>query len=230
MLRNVLWIAGLGVLVWIGAQARTFLYSPLMTAFHATGASATGYSVNDWVVANAPNPRELMQDLAHRLNVNAPLRRHSGAYLSLTESKESQEASTTLIVDRLPDGALFVLANRTSGHGFTGIAHTQALFALVLGQLGMVHSDINLMGTLAGDLSTQREKTLMRKALAAVGATPLSGPHGQPALSVTADSAQLGSPEQLHGHSVNVQIIITDVTAQREAKIVIGSPLITVPY
>lgn len=232
-MRNILWVAGLGALVWIGAHAGTAVMAPLMTAFRATGAQATGYSINDWVqVKNGGT----MAQLAHKVGTTlhwstAPTQSATSQYQKLTENQTVAGITTRLIVEQLSSsGATFVVLDRTSPQGFSGLYATETLFSAALKGLGNLHSDVNLEGTLPGHLTEARQRRTMQQSLEAIGAASVNGVNTPGYLSMSARSPFIKGSDNLQGHSVNVQVAVSYNSYLHATQVFVGSPLITVTY
>lgn len=233
MMRNVLWIVGIGAVVWVGAHARAAVMAPLTTAFHATGAAPRGYSVNDWVEVGHSNQslRQLSNRTARALHLAAPVKSSNGpAYQKLIRTRTVAGTTTRLIVERLSTGATFVVADRTSPHGFTGLRATEALFAHVLKDYGPVHSDINLEGAIRGHVSFAGQQALVKKGLSSIAASDVNGINTKGYVSMSAKSPFISGSDRLDGRPVNVQIAASYDSYLHETQVYVGTPLITVTY
>ncbi|MCL5116480.1 MAG: YwmB family TATA-box binding protein [Firmicutes bacterium] len=232
-MRNFWWVLGVGALVWVGAHARAAVVSPLMTAFQATGAKPSGFSINDWVeVPNATlDLAGLASSVAQKLHMNAPQVSQEGiGYQKVSESARVAGISTRVIVERLKSGATYVVVDRTTPHGFAGLRETEALFDHVLKGYGMVHRNVNLEGAVAGKRSPAQEYRLVQRALSSIGASSLNGVRTPGYVSEAGKSPFISSSEELEGHPINVQVAASYNAYTHQTQVYIGSPLLTVTY
>lgn len=231
-MRNIWWILGVGALIWVGAHAEAAVMSPLTTAFDATGAKPSGYSVNDWVqVENPKNMLAMAEKTAHALHLRARLVTTNGsAYQKATATTTVAGITTRLIVEQLDTGAMFLVLDRASPQGFTGLRATQALFLRALKPYGSPHSDINLEGTIPGRLSSPQQQQVIHRGLTAIGAAVVNGITTQGYISDAGRSGFIAGSDQIEGHAVNIQIATTYNSYLHATQVYVGSPLITVTY
>ena len=231
-MRSFWWIVGLGALVWVGAHVRAATVDPLMTAFHATGATASGYSVNDWVeVHQDKSLSQLAQTAATSLHLNGtPIVTKTASYEKVSESETIQAVTTRVIAERLNMGTTFVVIDRTSSQGFAGLKATEALFQAALQQDGLVHADVNLEGVIPGRISKSRQQQLITAALSAIGASQVNGVRAPGYISDAGQSALINRSDSLQGHTVNIQVAASYNTYLHKTQVYVGSPLITVTY
>jgi hypothetical protein len=231
-MRNILWIAGLGALIWIGAHAAAAVVSPLMTAFHATGARPQGYSINDWVqLHNKGSIGRVEAQTAAKLHVSGPVHRTvTSTYVQVSQSARDAGENTRVIAETLSTGASFLVIDRSSPHGLSGITAAQTLFSGILKPLGRLHSDINLEGSIAGRLSRAQENAIINKSLQAIGANDVNGIDAKGYVSMSAATPFIKSADRLQGHPVNVQVALSYNPYLHATTVYVGTPLITVTY
>lgn len=231
-MRSFWWILGVGALVWVGARASAAAVDPLMTAFHATGASPSGYSVNDWVeVQGDRNLNQLAETTATSLHLHsAPVVTKAASYQKVSDSETIQGVTTRVLAERLNMGATFVVVDRTASHGFAGLRATQALFQSVLRKDGPVHSDVNLEGLISGRISQARQQQLITAALSAVGASKVNGVRAPGYISDAGHSALITGSDTLEGHLINIQVAASYNSFLHKTQVYVGIPLITVTY
>lgn len=230
-MRNILWVMGLGALIWIGAHANAAI-APLMTAFRATGARASGYSLNDWVeVHGADHLSALATSLGQRVHVSEPLTKTTTVnYQKVTESRTVGGMTTQVIVERLSTGATFAVLDCTSAQGFAGLTAHEAEFESALKGLGILHTDINLEGNLPGHVTAVHQRVLVRRALAAIGASDVNGINASGYIAMSAHTPFIRSSDSLQGHPVNVQVAISYNSYRHATQVYVGTPLVTVTY
>ncbi len=231
-MRNFWWILGVGALVWVGARASAAAVDPLMTAFHATGATPSGYSINDWVeVHSGSSLNQLTQTTAISLHLNGvPVVTKTASYQKVSESETIQGVMTRVISERLNMGATFVVVDRTSSHGFAGLRATQALFQAALRPDGVVHADVNLEGVISGRISDGRQQQIIAAALSAIGASPVNGIRAPGYIADAGQSALITGSDTLEGHLVNIQVAASYNGFLHKTQVYVGTPLITVTY
>ena len=230
-MRNILWILGLGTLIWIGAHADAAI-APLMTAFRATGARASGYSVNDWVeVKHVASLQSLSQKLRKDLNLSGPVHKTSNvSYDKISVSQSRSGIATRVIVERLGTGAVFIVVDRTSSHGFFGLTGSERTFFDLLHPYGVVHRDINLEGLLPGHVALTAQKGIVNQALMAVGATNVNGIAAPGYIAMSAHTPFISRHDSLEGHPVNMQVAVSYNSYLKATQVYVGTPLITVTY
>lgn len=230
-MRNILWILGLGTLIWIGAHADAAI-APLMTAFKATGARASGYSVNDWVeVKHVESLPSLVQKLAKDLNLSGSIHKTSNvSYDKVFLSQNRSGVSTRVIGERLSTGAVFIVVDRTSSHGFFGLRGSERKFFGLLQPYGLVHRDINLEGSLPGHVSLTAQKEVVKKALQAVGAKDVNGITAPGYMAMSAHTPFISHHDSLDGHPVNMQVAVSYNSYLKATQVYVGTPLVTVTY
>ncbi len=233
-MRNIWWLAGIGALIWVGAQARAEVVHPLTTAFQATGARPSGYSINDWVrvkPARASNLALLADKVSHELHLAGPAVVQNGAsYQKISETRTVAGITTRLIVERLSSGDTYLVFDRSVPHGFEGLNESQTLFRHVLTPYGRIHQDINLEGNIAGRLSRKKETAVVQAALHAVGAQQTNGINTIGYMSYAGKSPFISTSDQLDGQPVNVQVALSYNSYTHQTQVYVGSPLITVTY
>ncbi len=231
-MRNVFWILAIGAVIWVGAHAQAAVMAPLTTAFRATGAAPSGYSVNDWVeVQSGQGLPALAGHTKQALHLNAAIHADSSpTYQKMTAAETVAGITTRLIVERLSTGATFVVVDRTSPHGFTGLRETESLFSQVLRGYGAVHADINLEGRIPGHLSAAAQKGVIQRGLSSIAASSVNGIDTRGYVSMSARSPFIPGGAQLQGHPVNVQIAVSYNAYLHQTQVYVGTPLITVTY
>lgn len=233
-MRNIWWVAGIGALVWVGAEARAEVVHPLTSAFQATRARPSGYSINDWTrvkPAEATNLAALADKVSQKLHLAGPAVVQNGAsYQKISEAKTIAGITTRLIVERLSSGDTYLVLDRSVPHGFHGLNESQTLFRHVLQPYGRIHQDINLEGNIAGRLSLKREKAVAQAALNAVGAHQTNGINTMGYISYAGKSPFISTSDQLDGQTVNIQVAVSYNSYTHQTQVYVGAPLITVTY
>ncbi len=232
MLRNILWIIGLGGLVWIGAHAGGMVIAPLTTAFASTGARPSGYSINDWVAIRGPNqPRQLARKLGDALHIHSALvSRRTPEYRQFSQTQSLAGITTRVIVERLGNGTTFAVLDRTSSHGFSDVSASERLFETALKRDGAVHTNVNLEGTLPGRISQSRERQLVRQSLKSAGAVGVNGIKTRGYVAMSGRTPFIEATDSLQGRSVNIQVALTYNNYLHATQVFVGSPLLTVTY
>ena len=232
ILRNILWIIGLGGLVWIGAHAEGMVVAPLTTAFSATGAHPSGYSVNDWASITESQPLVgAAQKLGKTLHMHASLvSRSTPEYRQISETQITSGVTTRVIVEQLRGGTTFAVLDRTSSHGFSGLSTTQRFFEEILRGQGSVHCNVNLVGTLPGRVSLTHAHQLMAQGLNAIGAVSLNSVKAGDYIATAAHTPFISTGDSLDGRPVNIQIAFTYNAYLHATQVYVGSPLLTVTY
>lgn len=230
-MRNILWILGLGALVWIGAHA-TAAIAPLTTAFRATGAKALGYRIDAWVEVKTPGSLStLAEQTGKSMHLTGQWHRTENAtYEKLSESQTVQGTLTALTVDELSTGSTFIVASQTSSRGFRGLSGAGAEFARALRGQGAVHTDISLEGALSGRLSARRQHQVIDQAMAAIGASSVHSIRTAGYVASSGRTPFIHTSDQLQGRPVNVQVALTYNAAAQRTQVYVGTPLITDPY
>ncbi|NMP21001.1 YwmB family TATA-box binding protein [Sulfobacillus harzensis] len=233
-MRNIWWVVGIGALIWVGAEAHAAVVKPLTTAFHATGAKPSGYSLNDWTrVApqKAQNLSALADQVAGELHMQGPQAFvNNPSYQKISETKKVAGIVTQIIVERLSSGDTYVVLDRTSPDGFQGLPESQTLFRHILAGYGRVHQDVNLEGVLPNRLNTAQQQRLVNQALSAVDAKTLNGITTAGYISDAGHSPFISQSDALDGHQVNVQVAVSYNGYMHQTQVYVGSPLITVTY
>lgn len=226
-MRNIVWILGLGLLVWIGALANQAL-APMNAALHATGARLSGYSVNEWVQVNRPLRLSL---LSRRVDLRLQVAgdwtsEHAETYQKLSEAVQVGPTPVRAIVEQLDTGPEFVVLSCHGDHGLAEASATDRVLADTLKGLGPVHSDLNLIGVLPRQLAMSARQALLEHALSAVAAQSIS--------SRTVRGCVVGSgytPFIARASSrLNIQVAICGNAKRPQTVIYIGSPSVTVGY
>lgn len=233
-MRNIWWIIGIAGVVLVGARAEASARAPLMSAFHATGAHATGYSINDWVELSGPIPDSLDATAAKvgdALKMTAAVRNTIGVgYIKAKETFTVAGITTNVIVERLSTGDIYLVIDRTSPEGFAGLSSTETLFNHLLASHGTVHTDVNLEGTISQHLSPLAQQRLINTALERVGATTENGIRAPGYISDAGRSPFIVQHDELQGHPLNIQIATSYNPFMHKTEVYVGSPLITVTY
>lgn len=236
-MKTILWGVSLAGIVWVGAWLRGNVVSPLLTAFHATSATAKGFSLNGWVELS-PSARsseslpQLVGQLARSMHVVGPMVTGSGpTYQKVSIGQTVAKFYTDVIVERLQNGSTFLVVDRTGNQGFAGLRESTEMVRETLSQDGKVpHLDVTLEGAISGHLTTGQAEAMVQKALGAIDASRVNGIATRHYVSVAGDSRLIRSAENLQGNPVNIQVALNYNTFWHQEQIDIGSPLITVTY
>lgn len=234
-MRNIWWLLALAGLVFIGARSRGGPYQALETAFNATGAKPSGYSLDDWLVLPAADDHRslstLVEGLASRGHLPGAVRRSEGLNYAKAEIvADAGKVNTTLIVERLASGATYAVVDRAGGQGFYGydesLKWTQSLLAPFSGQ----HLSITLEGLIRGQLDTAEQTAVVHRTLDAVNAAPVNGMTSPALVSEAADTTELADHDTLQNRPINLQVAVNYDGYLRATQVLVGTPLVTVTY
>ncbi len=235
LVKDSMWVAGVGLVLWLGASARAAVISPVMTAFSATKARPQGFSINGWVeLSSAQNHTplpQLVKKLAHAGHIHGLLETASGTdYHKVFVHVSTAGFTTELIAERLASGATYLVIDRVGSQGFRGLSESTSVVKHVLDPYGSLHLALTLQGTLARALSESAEETLVSQAFAAVAAKRVNGIETSQYVSVAGDSPFIHTHDELQGHPVNLQIATNYNTYLHAEQVDVGTPLVTVTY
>lgn len=236
-MKTIVWGVSLAGILWVGAWLRGNVVSPLLTAFHATSATAKGFSLNGWIelspaaTSNESLPR-LVGQLARSMHVMGPMVSDGGpTYQKVSIGQTVAKFYTDVIVERLQNGSTFLVVDRTGNQGFAGLRESTQMVRAALGKAGQVpHLDVTLEGAIAGHLTPSQAEATVKKALGAINAAQVNGIATAHYVSVAGDTRLIRAAENLQGNPVNIQVALNYNTFWHQEQIDIGSPLITVTY
>lgn len=234
-IRNGLWMAGIGCVLWAGASVRAAVISPVMTAFHATQARPAGFSINGWVELSSSSGsrslRNIVQQLSRQTNIRGVVDFAQGTgYQKAVIRQKVAGFSSELIAERLASGSTYVVMDRVGTQSFDGLDESLGLVRHVLRDYGPLHLSVTLQGTLPGRLSTAREKQVVDQALRSIAAKSVNGITTAHYVSVAGDSGFIHSHDVLQGHPVNIQVAVSYNTYLHAEQVDVGTPLVTVTY
>ncbi|AEJ39011.1 hypothetical protein TPY_0816 [Sulfobacillus acidophilus TPY] len=226
------WLLPIGFLVWLGASANAAMVAPLTSAFKATGAHATGYSLNGWVeVTGNPGLDHLVKDVADVGHISgAPVSQSGTTYDKVTVSQQTAGVTTRIIAESLTAGGTYIVIDRTSTDGLAGLYDSQNWLTHLLAPYGTVHLSVNLVGWVSQSYSPAMAKGLINQAFAAVGANPVNAMTTAEYVSVAGETPAIGTSDTLAGRPVNIQVAVTPNTYWGHPEVLVGSPLITMTY
>jgi len=235
-MRNIWWMVGLVGLIWIGGQSAGKPYRTLESAFDATGASPSGYSLNDWwrlktAAGRSESLAELVQRMATRGHIKGPVRLSRGlSYQKAEVIALTGQVSTDLIIERLASGATYAVVNRASADGFYGLAESVAWARDLVPKSAVVHPALTLEGYIHRRLSQRGQIERIDQALSAVNATTVNGLTSAALVSQAADTSAIAGHDSLQGRPVNVQVAMDYDGYHHATQVLVGTPLITVTY
>ena len=234
-MRNLWWILAVAVLVWIGARSAANPYGAVETAFNATGASPSGYSLDDWGRISGGRTHEslftLAAQLAARGHIAGSVRLSNGlSYQKAQVVQQVGQVSTDIIVERLASGATYAVADRASANGFYGLSQSVAWARSLLSNVSPQHLSLTLEGYIHRRLSPNAENQLVDRALRAVNAQKVNGLVSPALVSEAADTSRLSDSDTLQHHPVDLQVAVDYNAYLHATQILVGSPLITVTY
>jgi len=234
-MRNIWWMLALAGLVWIGARTSAMPYRALETAFNATKADPSGYSLNDWWVLpenpRAPTLAVLAANLARRAHVSGPVRLSTGlSYQKATVIDHIGRVDTEVIVEHLASGATYAVIDRASNDGFYGLNESVAWAQTVMATVGSAHTSLTLEGYLHPVLTRKQETQRVGEALSAVNAQEVNGVISPALVSEAANTPEIGNHDMLENHPVNLQVAMDYDGYVHATQVLVGTPLITVTY
>ncbi|WP_053960550.1 YwmB family TATA-box binding protein [Sulfobacillus thermosulfidooxidans] len=234
-IRNGLWIAGIGFVLWMGASVRAAALSPVMTAFQATKAHPQGFSINGWVQLPRSQSQQNLVDIVRHLSDQTHIRgtvqfEQGTGYQKASIRQHVAGFSSELIAERLSSGATYVVVDRVGSQGFEGLNESLGLVRHVLSRYGPLHLAFTLQGTLPENLSQAQENQVINQAFQAIGAKKVNGIETPQYVSVAGDSGFIAQHDSLQGHPVNIQVALNYNTYWHAEQVDVGTPLVTVTY
>lgn len=235
MVKNGLWLAAVGLILWMGASVRAAVISPVMTAFQATKARPQGFSINGWVEMEGAGAQgslpQMVQTLARQSHVSGQVQQQKGADFQKADiHAEVAGFKTELIAERLASGATYLVLDRVGSQAFSGLGESTALVRSVLAPYGPVHLALTLQGTLPEAMDSVQEEAVVSQAFRAVAAARVNGIETSQYVSVAGDTPFIHSHDSLQGHAVNIQVAANYNTYWHAEQIDVGTPLVTVTY
>ncbi len=234
-MKNIWWMAAIAALIWIGARSSANPYGPAETAFNATGAIPSGYSLNGWVVlpptTHPPSLGTLVNHLARRGHVFGAVRTSVGlSYRKAEILSQRGSVRTQLVVERLASGATYAVVNRSVGNGFYGLSQSIRWTDQLLQESRPDHLTVNLEGYIHGRLRSTNASQLVKQAFSAVNAHCVNGVQTSNFVSVTGDTSLLAPHEVLQGRPINLQVAVNYNAYLHATEVLVGTPLLTVTY
>lgn len=235
-MRNLWWVLVVAALIWVGARSSANPYGALETAFNATGARPTGYSVTGWTKLPAGGRSAslpaIVRHMARSGRLAGPIRESDGIGYTRAELIATVgDTLTTVAAERLGSGATYASVLRTASAGFTNLSGSIAWLQGDLAGYGRPHLAVTLEGTRPGPVGPNAAAEIARGAFGAVGGTVTSSAAGGPLASFMGNTSQLRGGERIHGARVNLQVAVSDLSAGAgPTRVLVGSPLITVTY
>ncbi|MCY0886528.1 MAG: YwmB family TATA-box binding protein [Firmicutes bacterium] len=237
--RAGLWALAVGGMTWLGVSTTATVLAPLKTAFAATGARPAGFSLDAWEAlpggrGGPPGLGAVVQTTLARLYHGhppagvVPVRRGGAGWASVTATVAAAGLTTRVIAERLSDGRTYLVVDRSLAGGWTGLPESLAVVSRVLAPWGG-HVFLNL--TLEGRRRAGRSgpEAVARRALAAVGARPVSDLVRPDLVSLAGYTPLIGASDRLHGRRVDLQAAIVPDPGG-EWQVYVGTPLITITY
>ncbi len=234
-MKNIWWMAAVAILIWIGAQSSANPYGPAETAFNATGAIPSGYSLNGWVSLPAskhpPGLSRLVARLARRAHVRGPVRSSVGlSYRQAEILSQRGSVRTQVIVERLASGATYAVVNRSAGDGFYGLSQSIRWADRLMGGARADHLAVNLEGYVHRRLNAADACRLIARAFSTVGAHSVNRVATSKFVSVTGDTSVLSHHNVLQGRPINLQVAVNYNAYLHATEVLVGTPLLTVTY
>ncbi|WP_051663239.1 YwmB family TATA-box binding protein [Alicyclobacillus macrosporangiidus] len=223
-------------------------------SFAATGASASGYEVHNWsqwegrFLSDAElqgllgklkqdfhiqNAKQVHQSASNDTFCAIYGERADGASVILTASSyhPSQGPDTTVLVVRIDKAG----SKPASGAAWASLAEGfRGDFARV--QQGVANAGFTpqisgcIEGSVNARMSGGQKERLISEALGAVRAHQVEGMTSDGVMSISADSPWVANGILTHGHHMNLQVAIHDDTYHQRTNVLVGTPIITIPY
>lgn len=233
-MKGWIWLAVGSAVIWMGWNAQADI-APLKTAFHATGATPVGYSLNAWTRLSGKDSRLPLTTLLDKVSRSAKLTGTIHASRGTDFRKQSLQQThagitTRLIVERLGSGATYVVLDRVSTQKFYALNETEQLFHRLLGRYGQPHMAITLEGTVARWTSGKAQSAIIQHAFQAIEAKKVNAVQTAHYSSQAGFTPLISSHDSLQGHPINVQVAVAYNTYLHKTQVDVGSPLVTVTY
>lgn len=234
-MRNLWWVLAVATLVWIGARSSASPYGALETAFDATAARPSGYSLAGWVevpaTTSSPSLAGIVESLAKSGHLQGTVRETVGVGYTRADLVDGVGGTTTTVAaERLTSGATYATILRTASTGFANLSGSIAWLKRDLRPYGRAHLSVTLEGLRSGPVGPNTAEEMAKAAFQAVGGTVTNAGSGGPVATVMGYTSQIRGGDRLHGVRVNLQVAVNDRQGPGSTAVLVGSPLINVTY
>ena len=220
------------------------------TAFTATGAKLSEYEVHDWTtlqnkalslsqleaigqkaamaLAISTKPSWTRTTAGESVVMYASQQVHKGANFALQATVELMSMKFPNVT---PQTALVIreLVNTTNGNSMS--TTYQRVLSAVLATGGQPHLNVTMVGDLSGQLNTSARARVVRHVFACTGGTPLQGMQDAYTTSTSGDVPDFTGPSIRSGRqNLNIQVALHKRDYQKDTKVLVGSPIITIEY
>ena len=224
--------------------------SLVATAFAATGAKLSEYEVHDWttlqnkaltlsqleaigkqaakVLAISTKPTWTRTSAGESTVLYAVHQVKKGANRSLQATIELMSMKFPNVT---PQTVLVIRELVTTTNGFTMHDTYQRVQSAVLAAGGQPHLNVTMVGDLSGQLNTSARASVVQHVFACTGGTPLQGMQDAYTTSTSGDVPNFTGPSIRSGRqNLNLQVALHKRDYQKDTKVLVGSPIITIEY
>ena len=242
----------------LGHQAATASAAPtpaspvalIERAFAATKATVTGFEVHDWTTLphatmDVAGMEAIGRTVAKALQISptpssTAIRANEASVIyagtqTLAKSSATLQVSAELMSMRFPEAppqTVLVIRELASARSAQAAGRVYARVAAAVRRIGAAPEiNVTLIGLLAKPLDTDARAQVIRRAFTSAGGNPLQGMQDAYTSSVSGYAQKTAAPSLLTGRqNLNLQVALHKRDYQKDTKVLVGSPIITIEY